>query len=120
MRTARPFHERIVRPIISRVIFSADGSDQGAINSLALGIGALGHLVTLPSTYNTLFRYEFLRPKAWRRWNPKVVHLVGAEKPWSDVTRRSLAREPRNPYLKQQAAWLRRCGKQTRAWLQSI
>ena len=103
------FHERIVQPVRHGVVFSNDGSDQGAINSLAHGLGALGSTVTLPSTYNALSRYDTLRPKVWRRWSPKVVHLVGADKPWFRTIRKSLSKEPWNPYLRQQAAWLRRC-----------
>ena len=85
------FQRRVVQPLrcnqapAPREGWSRDGGDQGVLNSLVHGLGAMGERVdTLPSKYNGLHRVSALRPQTWRRWDPALVHIVGERKPWTE------------------------------------
>ena len=90
------FQQQVVAPITCGRVDSRDGSDQGALNSLVHGHGLFPMHGTLSSTYNAVHRVEMLRGGTWRRWDPSIVHIVGARKPWGDEARRDATAHKNN------------------------
>ena len=106
-RTA--FLHRVVQPTRCHRAPSRDGGDQGVLNSLVHGLGAMGPDVrVLPSVYNGVQRVASLRPRTWARWDPALVHFVGHPKPWSEEAR-AQAREPGTGFPRERE-WQRMCG----------
>ena len=89
------------------------------MNSLAYRYGAFDNISVLSSTYNAIHRVQMLRPHAWKRWDPAIVHIVGDRKPWSQQARTSARTScsssgycNNNPYFAQEREWLRVCAAQ--------
>ena len=100
----------MVAPVACGRVVSRDGSDQGALNSLVHGHGALGgRPAPLHPSYNAVMRNAMTRPSAWRRWNPAIVHLVGPRKPWSAAAQKDALAKPTDPYLLEERRWLKSC-----------
>ena len=104
------FRSEVVAPVACGRVVSRDGSDQGALNSLVHGHGALGgRPAPLHPSYNAVMRNAMTRPSAWRRWNPAIVHLVGPRKPWSAAAQKDALAKPHDPYLLEERRWLKSC-----------
>ena len=104
------FRSEVVAPVACGRVVSRDGSDQGALNSLVHGHGALGgRPAPLHPSYNAVMRNAMTRPSAWRRWNPAIVHLVGPRKPWSAAAPKDALAKPHDPYLLEERRWLKSC-----------
>lgn len=118
------FQRRVVRVLRcdrppSREGWSRDGGDQGVLNNLVHGRRVMGDRVgVLPSKYNGLHRVSALRPQAWRRWDPALVHIVGERKPWSEGIGSALLPHATNEeqpigFAAMSFEWLQLCGVPT-------
>ena len=109
---AAAFDELVVRPVRCGVVATRDGSDQGLFNSLVHSRKIFGPrgFGTLPSQYNMLHRVYNVRPPAWQRVDPAVVHLVGERKPWGAKAREGAFLHYGSVYLETERQWLTACG----------
>jgi len=81
------FERRVVQPIQAGKVYSQDGSDQGALNTLIYQYALFGHhpVVRLSRIYNAPAR-SFTHSADARRWfesnRPAVIHFSSELKPW--------------------------------------